>query len=377
MVNEEVLGKYLLANGMSINLPIRAQKFSFGQSNPTFLILDANNKKFVVRKKPDGELISKTAHAVEREYRIIKALGENTSVPVPKVYLLCEDSSVIGTPFYVMEFLDGRIFIDPDLEGVDKNMKIKYWEEMIRVLSLLHSIDYKKVGLEGFGKPTGYYTRQCKSLLRVHDGQAASVSTKTGKAVGPLPRFYDLTRWLEKTYCPDETTIVHGDYKHDNIVFHKTEPRIIGILDWELSTIGNPRADLSNLVQYMQIPKIERMSTVMNPDPAFRASLENKIITPESEGIPDEEFMVKSYCSATNKKYPLEGWVYSRVFSLYRNAVIAHGIAARFARGQASSAFAGITGSKGPLTVMRAINMADTISEVPNTENQSGTKSKL
>ncbi|PVU90994.1 hypothetical protein BB561_004622 [Smittium simulii] len=343
-VNEQVLGEYL-ATKLNLTLPIQCEKFSHGQSNPTFLVIDSSSpaQKFVVRKKPSGALISKTAHAVEREYRIIKALGQ-TPVPVPKVFDLCTDNSILGTPFYVMEYLDGRIFKDPMLpELADNRTREQYYMEMVRVMAALHNVDYRKVGLDGYGKHGGYYSRQAKSLTKVHKLQAETIAKSTGGATdGTLPRFNELVDWLLANPCPDDITIAHGDYKLDNVVFHKTEPRIIGVLDWELSTIGNPRADLANMLQYMALGPLDASSpATYNPN-----------IT-----IPSESMIIRRYCNLTHRSYPLQGMVYAKAFSLLRNAVIAHGIKARLSIGQASSSAAALAADNGPERISEALNV--------------------
>ncbi|OMJ07189.1 putative acyl-CoA dehydrogenase IBR3 [Smittium culicis] len=364
-INSEGLGLYMLKRGVDVALPIKCKKFSFGQSNPTFMIIDNIGKRFVVRKKPDGELISNTAHAVEREYRIIKALGDNTDVPVPKTYLLCEDTSILGTPFYIMEFLDGRIFVNPLLLEIDPSERKNYWKELVRVLTRLHRVDFKKIGLTGYGRDSGYYSRQCKSLHKVHDGQAASADRITGVKVGPLPKFYDLIQWFsdDKNRIPDDVSIVHGDYKLDNVVFHKTEPRIIGILDWELSTIGNPRADLANMTQYLiDFSSKDYDSLVNQGESSGNSSLNNS--TSPINLIPNEDEMVRLYCEYSDRDYPLPGWKYALSFSYLRNSVIGHGIAARLARGQASSLNAKQASEMAPRSIMRSFEIANSVSPV-------------
>jgi len=186
----------------------------------------------VLRKKPPGQLVSKTAHKVEREYRIIAALA-NTDVPVPKAYCLCEDESVIGTPFYIMSFLDGRIFEDPIIPNVLPDQRRAIWADAVRVLAKLHRIDPREVGLEGFGKPTGFYSRQVKTWRTICDAQAAIRDVETRIPVGPLPHFAEMMSFFgdESQQPVDRGTLIHGDFKIDNLVFHKTEPRVIGILE--------------------------------------------------------------------------------------------------------------------------------------------------
>ncbi len=205
--------------------------------------------KFVMRKKPPGKLVSKTAHQVEREYKVIHAL-ENTDVPVPKAYCLCEDSSVVGTPFYIMEFLDGRIIENPTIPGVTPAERSEMcvflsigwnthflhcnrWHDAIRTLAKLHRINPKDVGLENFGKSSGFYDRQIKTFGTISKAQAQAVDVETGEAVGQIPHIEEmLSFFMDKRHQPkDRGNPIHGDYKIDNLVFHKTEPRVIGILE--------------------------------------------------------------------------------------------------------------------------------------------------
>lgn len=186
-----------------------------------------------MRKKPPGKLISKTAHKVEREYRALHAL-EATDVAVPKTYCLCEDDSVIGTPFYIMEFLDGRIFEDflmPDVKSAAERTAL--WKEAIQTLARLHAVDVHKVGLDKFGKATGFYGRQTQTWATICISQSKAVDVETKEPVGQLPHFDELVGFFknERLQPKDRTTLVHGDYKIDNLVFHKTEPRVIGILE--------------------------------------------------------------------------------------------------------------------------------------------------
>lgn len=186
-----------------------------------------------MRKKPPGKLLSKTAHKVEREYRILHAL-ENTDVTVPKTYILCEDDSIIGTPFYIMEFLDGRIFEDFSMPGVGAEERTALWKAAVETLAKFHKVDFKKVGLEKFGKHQGFYSRQIQTWKTICEMQSKAADIETGEPVGQLPHFDDLIRFFqnEKLQPNDMATLVHGDYKIDNMVFHKTEPRVIGILEY-------------------------------------------------------------------------------------------------------------------------------------------------
>ncbi|KAI9778612.1 MAG: hypothetical protein M1839_008005 [Geoglossum umbratile] len=220
-INVARLEAYIRDNVPEISTPIDVKQFGFGQSNPTYQLTDQAGVKFVLRKKPPGKLLSKTAHKVEREYRIIHAL-EKTDVPVPKAYCLCTEESVI------MGFLDGRIFEDPGIPGVTPR-----WHDAIRTLAKLHRIDPKSIGLEGYGKPSGFYNRQIATLQAVSENQAKTEDVETGVPVGQIFKFEEMLEFFKDpmTQPRDSGTIIHGDYKIDNIVYHKTEPRVIGVLE--------------------------------------------------------------------------------------------------------------------------------------------------
>ncbi|KAI1295974.1 hypothetical protein EDD11_007675 [Mortierella claussenii] len=320
------LEPYLLKTVPGFVTPVKVSQFKLGQSNPTYLLTDANNTRYVLRKKPAGALLSSTAHAVEREYRILKALGEKSDVPVPKVYTLCEDVSIIGTPFYVMEFLQGRIFSDITLQKLPFEERRLCWISAIDTLAKLHKVDYVAVGLESYGKSTGFYRRQIGSLSKVSAAQAAAKNAD-GQEVGPIPGLEELSAWFKKYEVKDSTSIVHGDYKMDNLVFHPTEPRVIGILDWELSTIGHPFSDLANLVNPYYVPAMDG-----NPMGGLKG------VPVKDLPIPPVETLLERYCQQTSRPYPIENWMFCIAFSFFRLAVILHGIKARVARGQASSA---------------------------------------
>lgn len=194
--------------------------------------------KYVLRKRPPGKQISKLSHRVEREYQVLAAL-ENTDVPVPKTYVLCEDESVIGTPFFIMEFLDGRIFEDTGIPGVSAEHRAAIFEDAVRVLAKLHAIDPREVGLETFGKPNGFFKRQIRSWDAVSTSQSKVINSETKQPVGQLPYYAECMQFLqtEKAQPRDRSCLVHGDFRIDNLMFHKTEPRVIGILEYAIPSL--------------------------------------------------------------------------------------------------------------------------------------------
>jgi len=218
-----------------LNLKIVAlEQFKGGQSNPTYRLIDSSGKRYVLRRKPPGKLLP-SAHAVEREYRVIKALSE-ADFPVARPRLLCEDDSVIGTAFYVMDFVDGRVLWDQGLPGMSKPERFAIWDELNRVIAKLHMLDYRALGLETFGKPGNYIERQVARWTKQY---RASETER-------VPAMDKLIDWLPKNVPAGEaTSIVHGDFRLDNMIFHPSEARVLALLDWELSTLGHPLVDLA------------------------------------------------------------------------------------------------------------------------------------
>ncbi|BFZ64624.1 hypothetical protein YB2330_005774 [Saitoella coloradoensis] len=323
-INFDALTTYISANVPEIKCPIDVKQFTHGQSNPTYVLTDAANERYVLRKKPPGQLLSKTAHAVEREYKVLRAI-QDTPVPVPKVYCLCEDESIVGTPFYIMQFLKGRIFTNPRLPDLSAEEQRLCWRAAIQTLARLHAVDAKSVGLSSYGKFGGFYTRQIKTLSTISAAQGAVKDEDSGKAVGPIPYFEDCMRWFGENMPKDRAGITHGDFKMDNLVFHPTEPRVIGILDWELSTIGHPLSDLANLCQPFSLPKSDGAVSGFKGDPEV-----------EGSGVPTLDEVLGWYHEMAGWD-PRPEWAYGEAFAHIRLAVISQGIAARFARKQASS----------------------------------------
>jgi aminoglycoside phosphotransferase (APT) family kinase protein len=290
--------------------PLAAEQFEGGQSNPTYK-LRSGTGSYVLRRKPLGHLLP-SAHAVDREYRVIQALA-GTAVPVPRVCALCEDDSVIGSAFYVMEFLDGRVFWDPRLPDLEPAERRALFQSMNTVIAALHSVDHVKVGLADFGRPGNYMARQVARWSRQYQ------ASETEK----LPAMDQLIEWLPRHLPPEgEPAIVHGDYRIDNLICHPSEPRVIGVLDWELSTIGDPLADFAYHVMAWRVtPELFRGLAGVD-----LASL----------GIPSEKDYVAAYCERTGRSRSPD-WEFYMVYSLFRLAAIMQGIAKRAIDGTAAS----------------------------------------
>jgi aminoglycoside phosphotransferase (APT) family kinase protein len=290
--------------------PLAAEQFEGGQSNPTYR-LRSGAGSYVLRRKPLGQLLP-SAHAVDREYRVMRALA-GTAVPVPKVYALCEDDAVIGSAFYVMEFLEGRIFWDPRLPDLAPAERRAMFQSMNAVIAELHSVDYAAVGLAEFGRPGNYMARQVARWSRQY--QASETEQQ--------PAMDRLIEWLPCHLPPEsEPRIVHGDYRIDNLIYHPTESRVIGVLDWELSTIGDPLADFAYHV----------MTWRVTPE-LFRGLAGVDFTT---SGIPTEAEYVATYCARTGRGRTPD-WEFYMVYSLFRMAAIAQGIAKRAIDGTAAS----------------------------------------
>lgn len=335
-LDTEKLQEYLLRNVSGFQAPLQVQQFGFGQSNPTFLLRDGQDKAYVLRKQPPGKLISKTAHRIDREYNIMRALS-GTDVPVPKMVVLCEDDAVIGKPFYVMEFLRGRVFKDPTLPELPKEARRAHWFALMDVLAKLHNVDFRAVGLESFGKAGGYFERQTHSLSKVSQAQEA-----VGDMVPKIPDFNHLVAVLRSQQPKDAVSICHGDYKMDNVIFHPHEPRVIGIIDWEMSTLGHFGADLGNSLGPFFLD--ERILAPMGG------------LTPEvvaEEGLPSREELLQHYCSRRTPQLApsdeLKNMWYYCGFHAWKLGIIAQGIAARSLKGQASSKNASVMGEFVPI----------------------------
>jgi aminoglycoside phosphotransferase (APT) family kinase protein len=290
--------------------PLAAEQFEGGQSNPTYR-LRSGAGSYVLRRKPLGQLLP-SAHAVDREYRVMRALA-GTAVPVPKVYVLCEDDAVIGSAFYLMEFLEGRIFWDPRLSDLAPAERRAMFQSMNTVIAELHSVDYAAIGLAEFGRPGNYMARQVARWSRQY--QASETDQQ--------PAMDRLIEWLPCHLPPEgPPRIVHGDYRIDNLIYHPIEPRVIGVLDWELSTIGDPLADFAYHVMAWRVtPELFRGLAGVD----FTAS-----------GIPTETEYVATYCARAGCGRTAD-WEFYIVYSLFRLAAIMQGIAKRAIDGTAAS----------------------------------------
>ncbi|KAK3047677.1 hypothetical protein LTR09_010935 [Extremus antarcticus] len=330
LIDLENLEKYIQKHVPEIAVPLDVKQFGYGQSNPTYQLTDANGKKYVMRKKPPGKIISRTAHQVDREYHIIAAMAK-TDVPVPRALCLCEDDSVIGTAFYIMSFLQGRIFEDPAIPGVTPEERHEMWRSICTTLGKYHRVEPASVGMENFGRKFGFFDRQLKTFARLEVDQAAVKDKDTGEPVGPIPHYEEMVKFFgnKATQPRDRTSFVHGDFKVDNVVFHPTEPRVIGVLDWEMATIGHPLSDLVNL--------IAPYTTASNPL-AARAGRRNVAFLPDATpGLPSKKQCIKWYQDEVGIEFDKRELTWAEAFAIYRGAVIIQGIAARYAARQASS----------------------------------------
>ena len=305
--NLEDLNIYLEKKDTNIGSILKYEQFKGGQSNPTYLLISENNK-YVLRRKPPGKLL-KSAHAVDREYKVLTSL-QNTEVPTPETIHLCEDESVIGTIFYIMEFCDGNIFWDPFASEIDKGRRSLVFDQLNQGISLLHIQDIKTLELEDFGKTGNYIERQVSRWTKQY------LDSETEK----IESMHKLIEWLPKRIPKQKyVSIVHGDYRLDNVVFDNNDNNI-AILDWELSTIGDPLADFGYHCLLWHIGRID-----------------NDVA--KGLGIPNEDEYLKKYLSRTKMQLDSD-WEFYIIFSLFKVAGICQGILGRVRDGTAASEFA-------------------------------------
>ncbi len=313
------LERYLSTRIPGFAGPVTVRQFQGGQSNPTYQ-LAVRDRAYVLRRKPPGKLLP-SAHAVDREYRILTALGR-TDVPVPKTYVLCEDSEVIGTAFYVMDWVRGRIMVDPLLPGLTPPERTAIYDSMNDVLARLHRVDWQALGLADFGRPGNYFARQ------FHRWSQQYRASETER-IEAMERFME---WLPSHIPSDDlTTIVHGDFRLGNVIIHPSEPRVVAVLDWEISTLGHPLADLAyNAMAYHLEPDI--LGGVLGHDL-------------KALGIPTEEEYLAAYCRRTGRD-DIPDWSFYVAFSMFRLAAIAQGIMGRVIAGTANDANARARGER-------------------------------
>jgi len=305
-----VLAAYMREQGITKAETVVIEKFASGQSNPTFKVT-AGGHNFVLRRKPMGPILP-SAHAVDREFKVITALGK-VGFPVPKTYALCEDAAVLGSAFYIMDCVEGRNMADLSLPGMSNAARAAIYDETNRVMAQLHAIDYTAAGLETFGRPGNYFTRQIKRWTE----QYRASETETIEAMDQL------IAWLPQNIpAGDETTIVHGDFRLDNMIFHATEPKILAVLDWELSTLGHPLADFSYHCLSWYTPA--------DVYPGLKG------VDIAALGIPSMEDYIAAYCQRTGRT-GIDNWKFYMAFNMFRLAGIYQGIMKRALDGTASS----------------------------------------
>lgn len=317
------LERYLTERVAGFSGPLSVRQFVGGQSNPTYY-MTAGGRAYVLRRKPPGKLLP-SAHLVEREYRIISALA-GTGVPVPRALTLCEDPGVIGTAFYVMEYVPGRVLTSPALPGLAPAERRAIYESMSDVLARLHTVDWQGMGLADFGRPGNYFARQ------IHRWTEQYRASETGT----IPAMERLIAWLPQHIpADDQTTIAHGDYRLANLIVHPTEPRVVAILDWELATLGHPLADLAYNCMPYRLPAA-RFDGLRGEDLA-------------ALGIPSEAEYVAAYCRKTGRA-GIPDWGFYLAFAMFRLAAILQGIVGRVQAGTAAAADAAERGAMaGPL----------------------------
>jgi aminoglycoside phosphotransferase (APT) family kinase protein len=310
----DALEAYLRSNVDGYSGALAVEQFKGGQSNPTFKLITPN-KAYVMRAKPGpAAKLLPSAHAIDREFRVMKAL-HGSDVPVAKMHALCEDESVIGRAFYVMDFVDGRVLWEPQLPGMDASARAAIFDELSRVIAALHQVDFAAVGLSDYGKHEGYLARQIARWTK----QYKASETES------IPAMDALIEWLP-AHIPagEETSIVHGDYRLDNVIFHPTEPRILAVLDWELSTLGHPLADFAYHCMTWYLP------------PGAGRGLAGIDLT--GTGVPKVKDYIARYCERTGRSGGIPHFEFYMAYNMFRMAGILQGIMKRVVDGTAASA---------------------------------------
>jgi aminoglycoside phosphotransferase (APT) family kinase protein len=314
------LAEWLEANVAGCRGPVAVEQFKGGQSNPTFLLRTADGRRLVLRRKPPGKLLP-SAHAVDREYRVILALAK-TDVPVARAHALCLDETVVGTAFYIMDYVEGRVFWEPTLPELGRDERHAIYNALNDVIARLHRVDYAALGLADFGRSGNYVRRQIDRWTKQYRASA----TETIEAMDQL------IAWLPENVPDDDVTrIVHGDYRLDNVIYHPTEPRILAVLDWELSTLGNP---LSDFAYHMMSWRLGQA--------AYRGLAGHDL---DALGIPGEDEYRRLYCARTGRG-DIPHWDFYMAYNMFRLAAILQGIMGRVVEGTAANARARETGAR-------------------------------
>ena len=322
------LGAWMTQHVEDFAGPLGVEMFKGGQSNPTYKLITPG-RTYVMRAKPGpvAKLLP-SAHAIEREFAVMRGLA-CTSVPVARMHALCEDESVIGRAFYIMEYVEGRVLWDQTLPGMTPAERGAIYDEMNRVIAALHKVDYAARGLAGYGKPGNYFERQIGRWSKQYQASVTQPITEMDRLIDWLPAHIPASARDEGL-----TSIVHGDYRLDNVIFHPSEPRILAVLDWELSTLGHPLADFSYHCMAWHIPP----GTFRGIGGVDLASL----------GIPSEQDYILRYCERTGLATPEQlapDWNFYLAYNMFRIAAILQGIAKRVEAGTASSAQARASGA--------------------------------
>lgn len=303
------LWRYLERHLPGFDQPATLRQFQGGQSNPTYLI-ETPTARLVLRKKPPGVLLP-SAHLIEREYRLLRSLPADR-VPIPNARLFCEDETIVGTPFYVMDFIEGRVLAGVTLPQLTPGDRTAIYEDFARVAARLHTVDYAACGLADFGKPQGYVRRQLERWTKQYQASQTGENRDMSQLID----------WLSRHLPSDEeTAIVHGDLRIGNTILHPTEPRILAVLDWELATLGHPLSDMAYACMYFHLPAQEGTGGLVGLDLA-------------DLGIPSEEQFLQQYCQQSGRS--VRHWPFFLAFACFRMAAITQGVYARALQGNAA-----------------------------------------